>query len=234
MNPDKFLHEYRIKTKIDRPDLKQYKDYFHFPTSAISDAMRTRNTLSHDIKPVLQGEHHIVGTAITVNSSVGDEILVHKAIEIAKPGDIIVVAGNANPYTAFWGGIMSTMAKVRDVRGLITDGMIRDLSEIRELDFPVWATGVTPIAPNTDVPPGDLNLPISIGEVIIHPGDLVVADEDGVVIVPQSMIGDVSKAVKERLKMEEEWVEEINSTKKLIFKEPLDKLLEKRAVRYLD
>src|SRR5699024_11554420 len=82
-----------------------------------------------------------------------NENLILKAIEIAKPGDIIIVAGNANPTTACWGGVMSAMAQSRGVKGLITDGMIRDVSDCRELKFPIWATGVTPIAPNSDIPP---------------------------------------------------------------------------------
>lgn len=234
MGSDRVLNEYRIKEKVTRIDSKLCQKFNNYPTAAISDAMRTRSTLSKNIKPVWGPAPHLVGNAITVNASLGDEILALKAIEIAEPGDVVVIAGNANPYTAYWGGIMSTMAKVRGIKGLITDGMIRDVSECRELQFPIWATGVTPIAPNTDVPPGDLNLPISIGEVVISPGDLVVADEDGVVVVPKDIVEDVSKAVEVRLAMEVEWVKEIKSTKKMILKDKVDTLLANRSVKYLD
>lgn len=234
LSKDRLLDEYRIRIEISRPNPELYKDFEDYPTAAISDAMRSRNVMTSNIKPVWGPCPRLVGPAITVNASVGDEILIHKAIETAKPGDVIVVAGNAKAYTAYWGGIMSTMAKVRKIKGLVTDGMIRDIGEVRELRFPIWATGITPIAPKTDCPPGDLNIPISIGEVVVHPGDLVVADEDGVVIVPKDMIEGVSKAVKARVAMEKEWVKEINSTKQNILRHQINTLLENRKVEYLD
>jgi len=232
MSKDKVLPEYRIATKIDRVSSEIIEKFNEYSSAPVSDAMRSRNTLSNDIKPVWSPTPTIVGSAVTVNSSVGDEILVLKAIELSKPGDIILVAGNSEPYTAYWGGIMSTMAKAKGVKALITDGMIRDLNQCRELEFPIWATGVTPIAPKTDIPPGDLNFPISIGEVVVHPGDLVIADEDGVVTVPQTLVEEVSRAVDERNSMEESWVKEINATKKMILKEGIDKLLSERIVQY--
>ncbi|MFD1929193.1 RraA family protein [Sporosarcina siberiensis] len=234
MNPDRFLNEYRIKTKISRLNPSTYKEFLNYPTATVSDAMRGRNTMSQDIKSVWSPVPHLVGSAVTVSASLGDELLILKAIEMAEPGDVIVVAGNAKPYTAYWGGIMSTMAKARGIKGLVTDGMIRDLSECEQLQFPIWATGVTPIGPKTDVPPGELNLPISIGQVIVHPGDLVVADSDGVVVVPQHMLEDISKAVKARLKIEDEWIKEIHATDQMILKDKIDDLLSKRTVTYLD
>src|SRR5699024_10077145 len=130
--------------------------------------------------------------------------------------------------------IMSTMAKVKGVKGLITDGMVRDIGEIRELEFPIWASGITPIAPSTDIPPGELNLPVSIGEIIEHPGDLVVADDDGVVVVPKDIISEVEKAVKERMKTEDKWVKDIYATEEMILKEQVNKILSDRNVKYLD
>lgn len=234
MTTNHLLHEYRIKTKILRPDSSLCKTFNNYPTTAISDVMESRNTLTQSIKPVWNPTPRLVGSAITVNSNAGDEILILKAIEIAKPGDIIIVAGNANPTTACWGGVMSAMAQSRGVKGLITDGMIRDVSDCRELKFPIWATGVTPIAPNSDIPPGDLNLPVSIGEVIVHPGDLVIADEDGVVIVPKEIIEDISISVQSRLSMEEKWIEKISSSGEMIFKDKIDDILNYRNVEYLD
>lgn len=228
------LPEYRIKNNFNRPNQEKYKEFLNFPTATISDAFRKRQALPHKIKPVWSPVSRIVGPAITVNATSGDEILALKAIETAERGDVIVVAGNSRSSTSFWGGIMSTMAKKRGVVALITEGMTRDLSECREIEFPIWATGISPIAPHMDVPPGDLNLPIAIGEVIIHPGDLVVADEDGVTIVPQDKIHVTKKAVKKRIEAEKDWLEEINKTKEMILKDRVDNLLEKRTVEYLD
>src|SRR5699024_569531 len=98
--------------------------------------------------------------------------------------------------------------------------------------FPIWASGITPVAPKTDIPPGDLNFPITIGEVIVYPGDLVMADNDGVVVVPNAKIEEVAVAVEERLKMEDKWIERIENTKDMILKEKIDNLLKERDVKY--
>lgn len=234
MNQDRIVAEYRIRMNIDRPEKKIIEEFKNFPTACISDAYRRRQTLPSNIKPVWDVKHRVAGSVITVSGTPSDEILALKAIEIAQPGDVIIVTGGYEASSSFWGGVMSTMAKVRGVAGLITDGKIRDLADCRELEFPIWATGVTPIAPTMDVPPGELNLPITIGEVIIKPGDLVVADEDGVVVVPQKDIHSVKDAVNFRLEKEKQWLEKIYSTEQMILKDVVDELLAKRNVEYLD
>src|SRR5699024_7083175 len=149
-------------------------------------------------------------------------------------GDIIIVAGNANPTTACWGGVMSAMAQSRGVKGLITEGRIREVSDWRELKFPIWATEVNPIAQKSDIPPGDLHLPVSMDESIVHPGDLVIADEDGDVIVTKEIIEDISISVQSRLSKEEKWIEKISSSGEMIFKDKIDDILNYRNVEYLD
>lgn len=234
MSNDRVLPEYRIRLKIDRPDPAAYQGYVDYPTACISDAFRKRQTLPPSIKPVWGPPGRIAGPAITVKATPGDEILALKAIEIAQPGDIIIVAGADHELNCFWGGIMSTMAKVRGVAALVAHGMIRDVAQCREAGFPIWATGITPVAPNMDVPPGELNLPITIGEVTIHPGDLVVADEDGVAVVPREQIGAVEAAVKARIAKEDGWLEKIHETKQMILKDSVESLLARRTVEYLD
>lgn len=228
------MAEYRIRLRIDRPDPAAYRAYADYPTACISDAFRKRQTLPPAIKPVWGPPGRVAGPAITVRANPGDEILALKAIEIAQPGDVIVVVGADHPLQSFWGGIMSTMAKVRGVAALVTDGKIRDVAQCREAQFPIWAVGVTPAAPSMDVPPGELNLPVSMGGVTINPGDLVVADEDGVVVVPQGMISAVAEAVKARIAKEDGWLEKIHATGEMILKGSVDELLARRSVEYLD
>jgi 4-hydroxy-4-methyl-2-oxoglutarate aldolase len=224
--------EYRIRLNIERPDPASYADFVNYPTATISDSYRRRQTLPPAIKPVWGPTPRIVGPAITVSATPADEILALKAIQIAQPGDVIVVAGAKHPLCCVWGGIMSTEAKAHGAAALVTDGLIRDLEQVRGIRFPIWATGVTPAAPSMDVPPGELNLPIYLGGVRVNPGDLVVADEDGVVIVPVADIERVAEAAKARAKIEEEWIEEIRRTGKL--EDISDPKLAKRNVEYID
>jgi regulator of RNase E activity RraA len=159
----------------------------------------------------------------------GDEILPLKAIEIAQPGDVIVVVGAYSPRFSVWGGVMSTRAKARGVAGLITDGLVRDVAEIKEAKLAVYAAGLTPVAPCMNVPPGELNYPITFGNAEIRPGDLMVADEDGVVCVPQEQITIVDAAVRARIAKETGWRAEIAKTKGMILKDTIDRLLAART-----
>lgn len=231
---DRVLPEYRIRLNISRPDPARWKEFEQFPVAAISDAFRKRQTLPADIKPVYPSMPKIVGPAVTAHVTPGDELLALKAIEVAQPGDVIVLSGARSPRFSCWGGIMSLMAKTRGVAGLVTDGMIRDVADIEEIGFPIYATGVTPVAPVMDIPPGDLNLAITFGEVVVEPGDLIVADRDGVVVVPQRRIEEVAAAVRARLQKEAEWEREIRTNGTHILKDVVDGLLAKRTVQYLD
>jgi len=221
--------EYRLRLSFERPDDEVVAQYRDLPSATISDALRKQQTLPHNIKSVYTPFEKIVGPALTVAVSPGDELLALKAIEIAEPGDVIIVSGAGPSKFSLWGGIMSTMAKVRGVAGLVTDGLVRDVDQCRQLPFTIFAAGVTPVAPSIDVPPGSLNYPITFGEVIVHPGDLIVADEDGVVIVPKGQLVDVAEDVRGRLRREEEWLEKIYATRSMILTDRVDSALNNRT-----
>lgn len=226
---DRVTVEFKLRLSITRPDPQSWTAFRSYATANISDAYYKRQTLPHHIKPVYAGCPGIVGPAMTVQVTPGDELLALKAIEIAQPGDVIVVVGAYSPRFSLWGGVMSTMAKVRGVAGLITDGLVRDVAEIKGVGLAVYAAGLTPVAPCINVPPGELNYPITFGSAEIHPGDLMVADEDGVVCVRREDIAAVDAAVGARLEKERGWHEEIERTKGMILKDMVDKLLAART-----
>jgi regulator of RNase E activity RraA len=228
---DRVTVEFRIRLSVPRPDPTSYAAFRGYATANISDAFYKRQTLPHGINPAYAGCPGIVGPAITVQVTPGDELLPLKAIEIAQPGDVIVVVGAYSPRFSLWGGVMSTMAKARGVAGLITDGLVRDVAEMRQAGFPVYAAGVTPAAPCINVPPGELNYPIVFGSAEIRPGDVMVADEDGIVCVPQERIAEVDAAVRARITKERGWHEEIQRTRGMILKEMVDKLLAARTTQ---
>lgn len=226
---DRVTVEFKLRLSITRPDPATYAAFHGYAAANISDAYFKRQTLPHHIKPVYAGCPGIVGPAITVQVTPGDELLALKAIEIAQPGDVIVVVGAYSPRFSLWGGVMSMMAKVRGVAGLITDGLVRDVAEIKEAGLAVYAAGLTPAAPCINIPPGELNYPIVFGSAEIRPGDLMVADEDGVVCVPQEQIAAVDAAVRARIAKEDGWRQEIERTKSMILKDTVDRLLAART-----
>jgi len=120
----------------------------------------------------------------------GDNLMVHKALDVASPGDIVIIDAHGSSMNAVLGDLVSTKAKHRSIAGFIVDGFVRDLPAILELDFPVFARGATPIGP-LHRGPGEINYPICCGGVVVNPGDLVVADAAGIVIIPQEIAREI-------------------------------------------
>jgi RraA family protein len=154
------------------------------PTSNISDNMLRHHGAGARLRPFHRGAK-LVGTAFTVKTRPGDNLLTHKAIDMAAPGDVILVdAGGALDH-AIIGEIMTSHARMRGVAGMIIDGAIRDVDAIGASDFPVYACGVTHRGPYKDGP-GEINVTISIAGMVVNPGDIIVGDADGVVAIAQA------------------------------------------------
>lgn len=155
------------------------------PTTAISDATDGLNNLDSSIKP-LKEEYKFAGRALTVKTAVGDNLAVQKAIRNAKEGDIIIIDAKGDQYRAMAGDFVVGMAQTMGVGAIVVDGVIRDIVAIKELNFPVFSKGTT-VAASGKAGVGEINVPISCGGQVIHPGDIVVGDADGVVVIPQEV-----------------------------------------------
>ena len=143
----------------------------------------------------------VAGPAYPVHSEAGDNLAVHLALAEVPPGHVLVVATGGAVEYGFWGEIMTEAAIARGVAGLVTDGAVRDTSQIRQLRFPVFCSGVA-IAGTTKQSPGRINQPVMIGDCRIRPGDIVVADDDGVVVVPGEAESDVMERARARVDKE--------------------------------
>jgi regulator of RNase E activity RraA len=177
-----------------------------FETPAISDLMNRLYTMAPAIRNLTDPSLRLVGPACTVKVFPGDNLMVHKSLDIAQPGDVVVVDASSSMMTAVLGDLVSTKARFRQIAGFIVDGMIRDLPAILALgDFPVFARAVTPIGP-LHRGPGEVNFPISAGGIVVHPGDVIVADLNGVVVVPMDSADDVLRRLRERAAQEAAYV----------------------------
>lgn len=174
------------------------------PTAAFSDAMQ-RFGGAVGLSPVTSDASarkpvHLVGRALTVQTRPGDNLVVHKAADLASPGEILVVDAGSQTDRAIVGGLLGSYAQNRGIAGIVLDGAVRDLSELGALDIPIFARGVSHLGPYKDGP-GVIRGNIAIGGTAVCQGDLVVGDEDGVVIVPRHRVADVvaaAEAVVER------------------------------------
>lgn len=156
------------------------------PSCLVTDA-RKRDGAIGGLLPV-RPEHRVAGPALTVNLSIDDLVDCMPVLRLAQPGDVIVIACRGVTRTAMWGGLMSTLSKAAGIAAGIVDGAIRDVDEIRDLDFPVWYRGTvprpSPTATHNRTEPVQVNVPVVIDGEVIEPGDIVIADENGIAVVP--------------------------------------------------
>lgn len=152
------------------------------PVANIGDARGRFGCMSWTIKP-LNPHMRLCGSALTVQTYRADNLAIHVALDMAREGDVLVVDGGGICDTGLWGGMMNQMAAIKKLGGLIIDGAVRDCQELAAASFPVFARAVSPQG-GFKASPGSVNVPVSCGNVPVLPGDLVVGDADGVVVVP--------------------------------------------------
>ncbi|WP_454861924.1 RraA family protein [Peribacillus frigoritolerans] len=181
------------------------QQFRNLPTTAISDAMEGLSNLDSAIKP-LKEEFLMAGRALTVKIPVGDNSAVLKAIGEAKPGDIIVVDSKGDTYRAIAGDFVVGMMQTMEIGGLVVDGVIRDLEAIKELNFPVFSKGTT-VASSGKAGVGETNVPISCGGVTVYPGDIIIGDIDGVVVVPKDKGKEILVKAKDKIMKDEQRAE---------------------------
>ena len=173
---------FRILPMPARPSRKLVKDLSAMVTAHLSDNMNRLVAGGAALRPMHKGGK-LCGPALTVKVAPGDNLMVHKAIDIAAAGDVIVVDAGGVLICAIIGDIMASLAEKRGVAGFVICGAIRDAAEIRARRFPVYACGVTHRGPYKNGP-GEINVPIALDGMVVHPGDIIVGDADGVVAVP--------------------------------------------------
>jgi len=166
------------------------------PTTAISDVLKGMNNLDPAIKP-LKDTYQIAGEAYTVKLAVGDNLHLLKALKEAKPGEILVVDVKGDTYRAIAGDFVVGMMQTLELGGLVVDGVIRDIIDIKKLNFPVFSKGTT-VSSGGKNGPGETNVSISCGGTSVHPGDIIVGDVDGVVVIPRNAAKDVLQKAQEK------------------------------------
>ncbi|MCM3224320.1 RraA family protein [Terribacillus saccharophilus] len=176
-------------------------------TTLLADVMGCTGSLDYRIKPVSTGME-FVGTALTVSLRPGDNLFLHQAIYSAKKGHVLMVDGKGHTNNAYLGELMASSAQAIGIEGIVIDGLVRDKKALEELKFPIYSKGFNPNGPFKDGP-GEINEVISCGGIRVAPGDLVVGDDDGVVVVPANLIDEVLRKATEKLSYEDKRLETI-------------------------
>jgi len=196
---------FRVRYRFDRPDPDVVAGLGEFDTPDLSDLMNRLYAMVPAIRNQTAEGLRILGPAFTIKVYPGDNLMVHKCLDLVEPGDVVVIDAGSSPMNGVLGDLISTKARHRGVQGFVVDGLIRDIPDIKEMkDFPVFARGITPIGP-LHRGPGEINYPISAGGIVVHPGDIVVGDGNGVVVVPQEVSAELLARLRERKERELEY-----------------------------
>lgn len=196
----------RIYMDFQRPDPSLIERFRDIPVANLSDCMNRLFVMRSRIHPIGAGKK-MLGTAFTVKAAPADNLLFNKAIGMARSGDVIVVDDCGNLDRSICGDIMYRMAEARGIAGFVVDGCVRDIDHLATTDFPVFAAGVTPKGPYKNGP-GEINTYISCGGQVVRPGDIIVGDEDGVLVIrpedAEMILDSVQKLMEGEIELGEE------------------------------
>jgi RraA family protein len=192
----------RINVSISRLSKDLIDKISEYETPDISDQLNRLYAMRADMQNIVN-DVRICGTACTVKVYPGDNLMVHKSLDVAKPGDVVVIDASGCSTAAVLGDLVAQKAKHRGIQGFIIDGFARDLPMLKKVGLPVFARGITPVGP-LHRGPGEINFPICCGGVVVNPGDIVVADQTGVVVLPK----DFAKETLDHLEEKKDRLEE--------------------------
>lgn len=183
--PTKINPGLRVYSRIHRPDAGILARLANAGVGDVSDSMHGMGVMDPGIRQIYAPMKRIFGPAITVDVSPGDGLLLRAALESAQPGDVIVANSHGATARALLGGAIGMHLAHRGVQGLVVDGAVRDVAEFQALDFPVMARAVTPRSGTSSAGWGEVNVPVACGTAVVEPGDIIIGDVEGLVVVPR-------------------------------------------------
>jgi len=192
----------RIIRDFPRPERRLVELFRDMPVANIADNLERMAAASYDLTPLGKGQ--LLGTAFTVRVPQGDNLMFHAAMDLAQPGDVIVIDAGGFRDRAIFGELMAAYCKSRGVRGIVCDGAVRDCAALDAMeDFRVYACGVTPNGPYKNGP-GEINVPVVVGGRIIRPGDIIVGDDDGLLAIDPAEAEALSEQVRKTQQKEQD------------------------------
>ena len=194
----------RIFKDFERPSKELVELFRDIPSSNINDEMCRLYCMHDYIHPL--NEMPLLGTAFTVKTAIGDSLFIHEALDLAKPGDVLVIDAGSGNNRSLAGEIMLTLAYKKGLAGVVVDGCLRDLDGIRKLPMAVYAKGITPQGPFKNGP-GEINVPVSCGGQVVFPGDILVGDQDGIVVIRPQDAEKIAQAALKRKQGEDKTFE---------------------------
>lgn len=216
---------FRVLAAPPRVDAALVNRFRGLASSNLADAMGRFNFMDAGIRS--RSGFPMCGLAVTVNARPADNLMIHKALQVAQPGEVVVVNTCGNTTSAVFGELMCTTAAAAKLGGIVVDGAIRDVDGITRLGFPAYSRTVCAGGCDKDGP-GEINVPIACGGTVVMPGDIIVGDDDGVVVVPRDHAEEVLTLVQQLIDRERKRIAEINAG--TLFRPDVDDVLRKKGV----
>ncbi|MBO3664888.1 4-carboxy-4-hydroxy-2-oxoadipate aldolase/oxaloacetate decarboxylase [Microbacterium stercoris] len=220
-----------VVTDIARADAAVVDALAAHGVATVHEAMGRTGLVGGSIRPIQQGVR-VAGTAVTVLSWPGDNLMIHVAIEQCRPGDVLVVATTSPTTDGAFGDLFATALKARGVRALVTATGVRDTQDLREMGFPVWSNGVHAQG-TVKATAGSVGVPVILDGALVNPGDVVIADDDGVVVVPRETAAHALAAAEARVAKEEADRAAYASGQLSLDRKGLRPLLDELGIRYV-
>ncbi|MFD1717497.1 4-carboxy-4-hydroxy-2-oxoadipate aldolase/oxaloacetate decarboxylase [Georgenia deserti] len=221
-----------IVTNPPRAALEEVDALAGFGVATVHEAMGRTGLLGPELRPI-QADTRIAGTAVTVLSWPGDNLMIHAAVEQCRAGDILVVTTTSASWDGAFGELFATALAHRGVRGVVTTTGIRDTAELRAMGFPAWSAAVHAQG-TVKATPGAVNVPVTIGPTVVSPGDVVLADDDGVLCIPRERTTAAIESSRAREAKEAATREAFEAGQLGLDRYGLREVLEQLGVRYVD
>lgn len=222
----------RVYLKRDLPDKELVRRFSVLPAANVGDCMYRSSALSSEIKLMSSPKNKMCGVALTVKSRPGDNLMLHQALNMAQEGDVIILSNNGDRTQAIMGEIMyKYLADFKNVAGIVIDGPIRDIDLISKSNCPIYATGTTPGGPYKEGP-GEVNVPISIGGIAVNPGDIILGDKDGVIVIPKNDAVDLIE--KAEANAQQDHAKAVKASEGTANRDWVKETLEKKGVEIID
>jgi 4-hydroxy-4-methyl-2-oxoglutarate aldolase len=221
-----------VVREIDRADAEVIAGLAEAGVATVHEAAGRTGLLAPEIRPIQQGTG-LAGSAVTVSCHPGDNLMIHAAVEVIRPGDVLVVTTTSLSTDGMFGELLATSLMVHGCAGLIIDAGVRDVANLREIGFPVWSRAIHAQG-TVKASPGSVNVTVCCAGQIVRPGAVVVADDDGVCVVERETAGDVLRASTARIERETAFREILKSGTLGLDHHNLRPVLDKLGVRYVD
>jgi len=195
------MPSHKIVRHIPRPDVQAVKVLGELGAATVHEAQGRTGAMLPYMRPIYP-DARMSGAAVTVSCHPGDNLMIHAAVEVCKPGDVLVVVTTSESNDGMFGDLLGTSCQAHGVAGLVIDAGVRDTAELTAMKFPVWSKAISPQG-TVKASPGSVNVPVVCAGVIVNPGDVIVGDADGIVVVPRAAAPEVAKAAQQRVAKEE-------------------------------